>query len=526
MAQRKAPPNASSLLSTLEMSLSLQGQAVLRAFCAQAIQRGAPLYLVGGSVRDLLLGIPPKELDMVAEGDAAGLALAVSRDLEARLVSHPRFGTATIKLNGERHDVAAARRESYPRPGALPRVSPSIIQDDLHRRDFTINAIAVPLTGPDRGRLLDPHQGRSDLEDSLVRVLHSNSFVDDPTRILRAVRYEQRLGLHIENETLGLLSQAVAEGRLESVGADRIRRELSLMLSESHPHRPLARAGELGLLQSIYPGLGNGPAVGQMSCAGEPDPLVYLAALAYPLTAKEGESFIHRLNMPIQWARAVRDTIAVRQLEAQLSRAGCQPSQVVQLLEGQATAALQAMQVLSTGDATRERVGLYLTHWRYVKPSLNGSQLVALGVPSGPMVGSIPPGAATGPAGRQSSQQARGDSYGKAISGPRYRGFDPRWMTNGASCAAKCWMATTRPPVRCAVAGSTSPGAPTPMCPSAVASPAMRRPWPSSSCAWTAPTVCKGSRTLAPPIPLSSHFVTLSEAKGLVRLGKHLRDGD
>ena len=160
-----------------------------------------PLYLVGGPVRDLVLGRSSEDLDLVVEGDAARLAGKVGERLSAKVVIHRRFGTATVKVDKNRLDLATARKETYSRSGALPKVMPGSIAEDLHRRDFTVNAMALGISGPLAGELLDPTSGLKDIEQGIIRSIHRGSFQDDATRIFRAVRYEQRLGFRMATET-------------------------------------------------------------------------------------------------------------------------------------------------------------------------------------------------------------------------------------------------------------------------------------------------------------------------------------
>ena len=195
-----------------------------------AQKRGQKLYLVGGVVRDLLLGRENFDLDLVVEGDAIALAQELAEARQCKLVTHQRFGTAKLTWDGGSADLATARSETYAKACALPTVNPSTIRDDLLRRDFTINAMAVALTPDLYGQLLDLYGGLSDLEGKLVRVLHGKSFIDDATRIWRAIRYEQRLSFHLESETLELVKRDA--GYLKKVSGDRIRHELELILKE------------------------------------------------------------------------------------------------------------------------------------------------------------------------------------------------------------------------------------------------------------------------------------------------------
>lgn len=205
---------------------------------------GAPVYLVGGSVRDLLLGAARADLDLVVEGDIRPLAKA----LGGKLVEHERFSTASVALDGLEIDIARARSEAYEHPGALPTVSPATITEDLDRRDFTVNSMALVLDGS--SELLDPRGGVADLRAGVLRVLHERSFIDDPTRALRAARYAARLGLTLDAETERLLREA----DLDAVSTDRVVAELAHIAEEASSSSALELVERWGLLD-----LGPGP---------------------------------------------------------------------------------------------------------------------------------------------------------------------------------------------------------------------------------------------------------------------------
>jgi tRNA nucleotidyltransferase (CCA-adding enzyme) len=236
MGEREIDPQA--LAARMD---ALPGLDALRAAAA-----GLSAYLVGGAVRDLLLGEARADLDVAVEGEIGPLAEA----LGGEVVEHERFATASVRV-GELHvDIARSRAETYPSPGALPEVRPAPIGDDLARRDFTVNAMAAPLAGaPD---LIDPHGGLGDLREGLLRVLHELSFVDDPTRALRAARYAARLGFELEPGTDRLLRGA----ELSTVSEDRVVGELARIAAEPRPSRALELISEWGLLE-----LGDAPAV-------------------------------------------------------------------------------------------------------------------------------------------------------------------------------------------------------------------------------------------------------------------------
>jgi len=234
----KAPPVTESaaadpagLLAALEANPAF---AAVREAAA-----GIPAYVVGGSVRDGLIGRPHLDLDVVVEGEIAPLVQRLGGDA----TEHERFGTAVVEVGAAEVDVARARSETYPHPGALPEVSPASLDADLGRRDFSINAMAFPLSGD--GELIDPHGGLEDLRAGVIRILHERSFADDPTRALRAARYLARFGFRLEEETERLLRQA----DLSSVSEDRVTAELARIAAEERPSAALALVAEWGLLE-------------------------------------------------------------------------------------------------------------------------------------------------------------------------------------------------------------------------------------------------------------------------------------
>jgi len=305
-----------NLASQIERYLPQQLLELLRGISEEANQLGQKAYLVGGVVRDLLLGYPNFDLDLVIEGDAVKLAQRIAEIKQTKLIIHPRFGTAKLSYDNFTLDMATARGETYAKPGALPTVTPGTLNDDLFRRDFSINAMAISLMPSNYGELVDPYQGRSDLEQHLVRILHPNSFSDDATRILRAIRYEQRLRFELEPQTAQLLKQDIP--MLDTISGDRIRHELELIFREKHPEYALKQLGELGALQRINPYLkGNGWIAVKFDKAkslSKPSQLssLYLCLLAYSLHERENEQLIRRLNLPTKLARALRDTLHLK----------------------------------------------------------------------------------------------------------------------------------------------------------------------------------------------------------------------
>ncbi|HEX2056547.1 MAG TPA: CBS domain-containing protein, partial [Nitrospiraceae bacterium] len=240
----------------LEQRLPPQILALLRRAGALADRLDMSAYVVGGFVRDLLLGRPNLDVDVVVEGDGLRFARALGQELAARVKAHERFGTAAILLpDGFKLDVATARTEYYEYPTALPTVEQSSIKKDLYRRDFTINTLAVRLNSRRFGELVDFYGGQRDLKEGTIRVLHSLSLIEDPTRVFRAIRFEHRFGFRLGKETLALIKGAVRMELFHRLSGHRLIEELRLLLSERRPRTAVARLGELGLLRFIHPKL-------------------------------------------------------------------------------------------------------------------------------------------------------------------------------------------------------------------------------------------------------------------------------
>ena len=386
-------------LDAVAERLSEGSFALLKSLRRLAAEQGAPVYLVGGPVRDLLLGGPAQDLDFAVVGDAPALARQWAIALGGRAVVHSRFGTATLTAGKGRVDLVTARREVYPRPGGLPQVFPGTIYDDLARRDFSVNAMAWPLTGAETG-LLAPHGGAEDLTRRLIRILHPASFLDDPTRLLRAARYEHRLSFCLERDTESRLREGIDQGCINTVSGDRLRHELARIFAEVHPGPPLLRAAELGILSAIHPALGDakglrqwtetGPAIVQETGLSNPaERLTWLAALAYPLSEGEGAGLISRLNMPKSWAAVVQDTLALREQERVIADRALPASRLCQMLAGRSPAAVAAVVGLTESAAAGRALRRYLVELRQIVPALRGEDLLAMGVPPGPPVGAV-----------------------------------------------------------------------------------------------------------------------------------------
>jgi tRNA nucleotidyltransferase (CCA-adding enzyme) len=359
-----------------------------------ASARREDAWLAGGAVRDLLLGRPTSDLDIVVSGDAGDFAdaLAAKHGVAAR--RHARFGTATLTLStAARIDVARPRRETYARPGALPSVSvPATLEEDLARRDFTIHAMALPLRARQRPGLVDPFGGRADLAAKRIRVLHDRSFLDDPTRAYRAARYASRLGFRVDPAAARLVRQAVAAGAVDAVSGDRLGRELGLIVSEPARAGSVALLSRLGLDTAITPALSRpGAAVRLRAAAAAASRLgvVAVGPLCY-LLAWMGdappESLVEAADRLALAGPALETWLAWPQTRARGERFAGLPlperRRRVRGLTGDIAAAVAA--TLPTPDRAAWTAAM-----RAPGPELRirGRDLVAAGVPPGPRVG-------------------------------------------------------------------------------------------------------------------------------------------
>jgi len=382
-----------NLARQIEQYLPRQLLGLVKDISGQAAKQGQRVYLVGGVVRDLLLGYPNFDLDLVVEGDAVKLAQQVAENSQAKLLAHHRFGTAKLRYDNFTLDLATARKETYDSPGALPTVTPGTLKDDLIRRDFSINAMAVSLASNDYGELVDPYQGKSDLEHHLIRILHPKSFSDDATRILRGVRYEQRFGFEFEAQTARLLKRDIP--MLDTISGDRIRHELELIFKEKQPELAVKRLGELGVLPRISPFLkGDGWIAEKFHKARSIKkpaqlPVLYFCLLIYSFNERDIEQFLARLNISAKLSRAMRDTLRLKARLPLLDKPSLKPSEIYYLLREYEPLAIQVNAIASEPSMAHRYFELFLTKLRYVSTSLDGEELKKLGISAGPEMGQI-----------------------------------------------------------------------------------------------------------------------------------------
>ena len=345
------------------------------------------VYLVGGAVRDLLLGSEPLDLDLVVDGELEPVAALLGTPERV----HDRFETRTVSLEGFSYDLARSRRESYAHPGALPTVEPAGIAEDLSRRDFSDNALALGLSGSSRGRLLQAPHGREDVEARRLRVLHDQSFFDDPTRLLRLARYAGRLGFAIEEHTHALARAAVTAGALDTVSGPRVGTEVRLLAQQGDPVQGFRVLGELGIDEAIAPGFGIRDedraglarrALALLPADGAPADLVLaVAMLDVPAAAATG--LLDRLAFPA--GRRDRILAAASRAPELTHRLGAaeQPSEIAAAI-GAGPPELVALAGALGAEAAARR---WLEDLRHVRLDIDGDDLLGAGVEPGPAVG-------------------------------------------------------------------------------------------------------------------------------------------
>ncbi|HEY2260377.1 MAG TPA: hypothetical protein VGH45_11720 [Solirubrobacteraceae bacterium] len=343
------------------------------------------IHLVGGAVRDLLLGGEPVDLDFVVDGDLD----AAVRGIGVPTVVHDRFGTCTVWLDGREYDFARARRETYSRPGALPTVVPATLEEDLLRRDFTINAMSLDLGGPRSGRRLAVEGASDDLAAGRLRVLHDASFIDDPTRLLRLTRYAARLDFEVEPHTLELAGAALAGGALQTVSGTRLGTEVRLLAAERDPVRAFVQLRRLGIDEALAPGFGlSDPALARralelLPADGDPGAVV-LAAASLRLASSARADLLKRLGFPA----AQRDAIlaaagGAKGVAGALARARGAGEIAAAIGEADRPELVALAGAMGPAGAAREWLGSL----RHVALEIDGNDLLQAGVPAGPAIG-------------------------------------------------------------------------------------------------------------------------------------------
>lgn len=390
--------------SLMKERLPKEIMSLFNLIAREADAAGVSVFVVGGFVRDLLLDIQNLDIDIVVEGDGIGFAKKLAKTMEGRVKSHAKFGTSVIVLkDGFKVDVATARMEFYKHPAALPTVERSSIKSDLFRRDFTFNALAIKLNGKDSFGLMDFFNGQRDLKDKVVRVLHNLSFIEDPSRAFRAVRFEQRFGFKIGRQTEAFLKNAVKKKLIDRLSGHRLLTELIQILKETHPLSCIDRMKKLQLLQFIHPDLckqtGHRDLMQKVekvlswsemvSLTKNPEVwFVYFLALLYPLDEEGFEVVMKRLQVPMKMQERLQgDRSGYRDTLKRLGRAkDFSPSEIYDIFSRLSPEAILFVLALSGEERTNKYALLYFTQYRSAANfSLAGDDLIAMGIQPGPV---------------------------------------------------------------------------------------------------------------------------------------------
>lgn len=395
-----------NLAPLINSSLSKELHATIYLLGYLAQKESFKVFAVGGFVRDLLLGKENRDLDLVVDRSAAEFAKYVVNIMPGRLQCFERFGTAKLILSkGIIFDMVTARQEFYAGPGALPDIERSSLKNDLYRRDFTINTMACALNPENFGRLYDYFGGREDLEKRIIRVLYNLSFVDDPLRIIRAVRFEQRLDFIIEENTFLLLRKAIAKRLLEKVSKERLYNEIRLVFKEPSPLKVLMRLNGLQLFKDIFPRLEFNDQLRDRlllleKSIAEPAEsalvencnffVLYLSALFYDLSEHDTAYLCHLMRLKRK-ERLSLFTILKKVPEAipKIKKASISPAQLYFLLHELPKEGLMLMTVLESDPHLRERISYFNQELVCRRPLITGKDLLEKGLKPGPVFNGI-----------------------------------------------------------------------------------------------------------------------------------------
>ena len=391
--------DVSSLIKT---RLTADHIAFLNSVAEVAAHNQVSVYVVGGFVRDLLLNIKNVDIDLVVAGDGIVFAEKLAEKFDGRTSRYKKFGTATLILQGRPNiDVATARTESYSCPAALPDVEPSTIKQDLARRDFTVNSMAVKLSERGTFFLIDLFGGEIDLKNGLIRVLHDRSFVDDPCRLFRAIRFEQRFEFCMKGQTKQLMRNAIESNLIDQLSGDRLMNEIKILLSEADPVRCVDRMRELSLLQTIAPEIFDDDIhwtimkkvdsalawADMISMTKKPEAwFVYFHTLFMVTDDEAFKGMMMRLNFPSNiYGRMCSDRECFVEAMHDLSEEReLKPSEIYNIFSKQSSEAVILLLAACSNKRMKEYVELYFKKYcASAKIELNGDDLIGMGMEPG-----------------------------------------------------------------------------------------------------------------------------------------------
>ncbi len=378
-----------NLASSLDTRLNAEMAKVIRTAEHVANIEKVKIYIVGGLIRDLLLGVEPRDLDILVVGDGETFAKKMADMCYGEMVAKSQFGTFIVKSPSLQFDIVTARSETYPRPGALPIVKPDSLIPDLQRRDFTVGAMAIAITSDDWGTLYDPLGGFADCARKKLRLIHDKSIQDDPTRALRAARYMGRLDFKLTAETDRILRRDVHY--INAISAKRIRSELVKMMMEPKSTEILQAAESIDVFAAISSSLRVGRAALRAFTQAPADSKItyYIACLGAGLTRTEAEAVSLRLDMPAYWHTVLIGSSRYRTMSYLLERADMKPSEITLLLEEFPLEVLEVSLSIASPTIQKRWLGSYLREYRHIKPELTGEDIIATGILEGKQIGEL-----------------------------------------------------------------------------------------------------------------------------------------
>ncbi len=372
---------------------SLTDITVLDKIIAITSKKKIKCYLVGGAVRDIILGKTPKDLDFVVDKKAENISSEIALELNGEVLSNSEFGTSKLSVKKSIYDIANARSETYAHPGALPKVTRNSIDKDLWRRDFSINSVAIQLTQDEDWQILDPTDGLTDISHGTIRVLHNKSFVDDPTRIFRAVKYSIRFGFSIDEKTEKLIGNCIKSNYINKISGNRILSEVSQILEENNFKTNIQLLSSLGILSSIHPKLKIGDALldklTKLNNDTKEDKSKLLTLFFSDINPENIDGICQRLDVNPKTVKILHGIQTIKQNTKSLSKTKIINSELMMLLDKLDIESISSIQLISKNESLRKNLSNFLDKLRFIKPKIAAKEIISLGITPGPQIGNL-----------------------------------------------------------------------------------------------------------------------------------------
>ena len=372
---------------------SLTDITVLDKIIAITSEKKIKCYLVGGAVRDIILGKIPKDLDFVVDKKAENISSEIALELNGDVLSNSEFGTSKLSVKKSIYDIANARSETYAHPGALPKVTRNSIDKDLWRRDFSINSVAIQLTQDEDWQILDPTDGLTDISHGTIRVLHNKSFVDDPTRIFRAVKYSIRFGFSIDEKTEKLIGNCIKSNYINKISGNRILSEVSQILEENNFKTNIQLLSSLGILSSIHPKLKIGSALldklTKLNNDTKEDKSKLLTLFFSDINPENIDGICQRLDVNPKTVKILHGIQTIKQNTKSLSKTKIINSELMMLLDKLDIESISSIQLISKNESLRKNLSNFLDKLRFIKPKIAAKEIISLGIAPGPQIGNL-----------------------------------------------------------------------------------------------------------------------------------------